>query len=282
MKAAAIKLLIAGSTGLFSLPDIYFQLNEMIRDSRHSPAEIGAVIARDPALSARLLRVVNSPFYGFQARIDTLSRAITVIGVDDLYGLVVATCIADRFRQIPCELVDMAGFWRRSIHCAVLVRALAKRCAVLHAERLFIAGLLHDIGSLLLYHRLPEPSRQALLAANGDRRLIPGLEQNLMGFTHAEVGRELLKNWGLPESLYETVGCYLEPEQALLHKLDAHLLYMACRLADSKTPDERAHTAAGFSKQSLTLARIGREQILEIADQVERELPQMLDLLSPP
>ncbi|WFP52075.1 HDOD domain-containing protein [Methylomonas sp. EFPC3] len=282
MKVAAIRQLVADATNLFSLPDIYFQLNEMIRDSRYSPADIGAVIAKDPVLAARLLRVVNSPFYGFQARIDTLSRAITVIGVDDLYSLVVATCIADRFRQIPGELVDMASFWRRSIHCAILVRALAKRCAVLHAERLFIAGLLHDIGSLLLYHRLAEPSRQALLAANGDRRLVPGLEQALLGFTHAEVGRELLKNWGLPESLYETVGCYLEPEQALLHKLDAHLLHIACRLADCKSAAERQATAAGFAKQTLILVRISREQILEIADQVDQDLAQMLDLFSPP
>ncbi len=176
----------------------------------------------------------------------------------------------------------MVSFWRRSIQCAILVRALAKRCAVLHAERLFIAGLLHDIGSLLLYHRMPEPSRQALLAANGDRRLVPGLELTLIGFTHAEVGRELLKNWGLPESLYETVGCYLEPEQALLHKLDSHLLHIACRLADCKSSAERDACATGFAKQTLILVRISREQILEIADHVEQDLPQMLDLFSPP
>lgn len=282
MKSAAIEQLIAGSTELFSLPDIYFQLSEMIRDSRYSLADIGKVIAKDPALSARLLRVVNSPFYGFQARIDTISRAVTVIGIDDLCNLVLATTVVDRFAQIPDELIDMTSFWMRSMHCAVIARLLAKSGAVLHTERLFLAGLLHDIGSLVLSQKMPEQYLRVLLAANHDRRALAGFEQELIGFTHADVGRELLKTWGLPESLYETIGCYLDPADAQVHKLDAHLLHMAARLADcGQLADGIESTVAAFSNQSLALVRLSREQIVSIMELAEEAFLQMFELLGP-
>ena len=282
MQSPALKHLIAGSTELFSLPDIYFQLSEMIRDSRFSLADIGKVIAKDPALSARLLRIVNSPFYGFQARIDTISRAIAVIGIDDLNNLVLATTVVDRFGKIPCELIDMTSFWMRSVQCAVIARLLAKHSAVLHTERLFLAGLLHDIGSLVLSQKMPEQYLKALLAANHDRRLLAGFEQSLIGFTHADVGRELLKTWGLPESLYETIGCYLHPADAQVHKLDAHLLHMASGLADSVGQAEGIEAAIEeFSKQSLILVRLSGEQIGSIMEQVDGEFLQMFELLAP-
>ncbi len=282
MKTAAVKQLIADSTELFSLPDIYFQLSEMIRDSRFSLADIGKVVAKDPALSARLLRVVNSPFYGFQAKIDTISRAVAVVGIDDLSNLVLATTVVDRFSNIPCELIDMTSFWIRSMHCAVISRLLAKQSAVLHSERLFVAGLLHDIGSLVLSQNMPEQYLSVLRAANHDRRLLPDFELDLIGFTHADVGRELLKSWGLPESLYETIGCYLAPAEAQVHKLDAHLLHMAARLADSGRFADGVNTAiAEFSNQSLKLVRLSREHIATIMEQVDEEFLQMFELLGP-
>lgn len=282
MNPANIQQLVDGATELFSLPDIYMQLSEMIRDSRYSMSDIGAVISKDPALSARLLRVVNSPFYGFQARIDTISRAITVVGIDDLYNMVIATSVVDQFGDIPCELVDMTAYWMRSVHCAVIARILAKHSTVLHAERLFLAGLLHDTGSLVMYHKIPALSLQVLLATNHDRRLLAGFEQEIIGFTHADVGRELLKTWGLPESLYETIGCYLEPDQAEHHKLDAYLLHMAAQLVDcSKYVGGYEATITGFSDRSLALVRLTRAQIAGFLDQVEEEFLQVFELLSP-
>lgn len=278
----AAKQLLTGSTELFSLPDIYFQLSEMLHDSRFSLADIGKVIAKDPALSARLLRVVNSPYYGFQARIDTISRAVTVIGSDDLSSLVLATTVVDCFGKIPCELIDMTSFWMRSVHCAVIARLLARHSAVLHSERLFLAGLLHDIGSLVISQKIPDQYTQVLLKADHNRALIPRLEQELIGFTHADVGQELLKTWGLPESLHETIGCYLHPDDAQVHRLDAHLLHLSAILADSCQDAEGfAGAISRFSNQSLSLLRLSREQILSIMDQVEEEFLQMFDLLGP-
>lgn len=267
---------------LFSLPDIYFQLNQMIEDQRFSLDDIGQVIAKDPALAARLLRVVNSSMYGFQSRIDTIPRAIVVVGIDDLYNLIVATCVVDRFAGVNSDLVDMVDFWTHSVHCAVLCRLLAKSSAVLHSDRLFLAGLLHDIGSLVIYQKMPVQAEQVLLAVNHDRRLLSGVEQEIIGFTHADVGRALLKLWSLPESLYEVVGCYRDPELAQAHKLDAHILNLATRLlenAQQGIPAEQ--TLAEMDDQELMLVRLSREQIVLIAEQAVADFFDVFEMLSP-
>ncbi len=264
------------------MPDIYFQLSEMIRDPRISLVDIGKVIARDPGLSARLLHLVNSPFYGFQSRIDTISRAISIVGVDDLYQLVVATCVVDRFGKIPTELVDMTAFWMRSVHCGIVNRLLGKQRMALHSERLFLAGLLHDIGSLVLYQKMPELSLKVLLATRRDRRLLADFEREIIGFTHADVSRELIKGWGLPESLYEAIGCYLNPSSAQTHKLDAYLLNLATRLVDGR---ERGwsveQTMAEFPEYALALLRLDAEQLPVVMEQAANEFSQIFESISP-
>ncbi|MDD1622780.1 MAG: HDOD domain-containing protein [Methylococcaceae bacterium] len=278
----SVKTLLAGVTELFSLPDIYSQLNEMIRDPRFSLSDIGKVIAKDPAMSARLLRLVNSPFYGFQSKIDTISRAITVVGVDDLYHLVVATCVVDRFGNIPSELVDMTAFWMRSMYCGVVAKLLAKQSMVLHSERLFLAGLLHDIGSLVLYQQKPEESLKVLLATRRERRLLAEFEREIIGFTHADVAMELIKSWGLPESLYESIGCYLNPESAQVHKLDAYLLNMASRLVDGKGRGNPAEaTVAEFSEHALTVTRLNRVDLVLVMEQAEAEFSAVFEMMAP-
>ncbi|MBW6452544.1 MAG: HDOD domain-containing protein, partial [Methyloprofundus sp.] len=106
--------LVQGSITLFSLPDIYHQIEKMVNDPRFTALEIGQVITKDPALSIRLLKLVNSSFYGFQSRIDTISRAVAIIGIKDLQNLIVATSVVDVFNGIPCDLVDMTDFWMQS------------------------------------------------------------------------------------------------------------------------------------------------------------------------
>lgn len=282
MASPAVRKLLTGSNQLFSLPDIYFQLREMIHDPRFSLPDIGKVISKDPGLSARLLRLVNSPFYGFQAKIDTISRAITVVGVDELYHLIIATCVVDKFDNIPGELVNMADFWMRSVQCAVISKLLAKRSMVLHSERLFLAGLLHDLGSLVMYREMPEESRQALAASNYDRRLLPDIEREIFGFTHAEVGGELIRDWGLPESLSEAIACYLDPETARLHRLDAYILNIAIRLVDANQRGEPAEQAAEeFTEHVLAIVRLHREQLTAVFEQGAEEFLAVFDLMAP-
>jgi len=276
------KALIQDSLELFSLPDIYFQISEMINDPRYTAVNMGQVISKDPALSVRLLKIVNSSFYGFEARIDTISRAISIVGIDDLKTLILGTSVIDKFNKIPDELVDMTDFWLRSVRCAVIAKLLARECSVLHSERLFLMGLLHDLGSLILYYKLPDESLKVLLAADHDRRLVGGLELEIMGFTHADVGAALIKSWGLPESLYESIAYYLSPEVAQVPRQDTYVLCLASRLSDMVQQDiSIEEILQEFSDEALSIISIDAEQVSKVLIQADEEFSQVFELLAP-
>lgn len=220
---------IVNAGALVSPPDICIRIFELMEDNA-SAQDLGDVIGRDPSLTARLLRIVNSPFYGFSRRIDTVSRAVAVIGSSELYNLVVAAAATTSFSRIPNFIVNIDTFWRHGVCCGIIARELARQCRVLHPERLFIAALLHDIGSLIIYHREPETIRDLLLAAQGDETTLSRRERLAFGFDHAELGALLLDQWHLPPHLVAAVRHHHEPaaaeenallEAAILHIADA-------------------------------------------------------------
>ena len=219
--------LIKGVGKLASLPEVCVRVNEMVDDPRYSAAAIGKVISRDTALTAQLLRLANSSFYNFPSNISTISRAITVIGERELRYLVLALSAVRTFSGVPIELSNMASFWRHSVYCAVLSRLIAARCHVLHSERLFVAGLLHDVGLLVILNRVPELERVALQRAHDGNEELQRAEEEVLGCDHATVGRLLLEEWKLPSVLCETVGCHHNIAAAEEARLDAAVVHIA-------------------------------------------------------
>jgi len=219
-------------SGLVSPPDVYVKVFDLMESPTATAEDMGMIISQDPSLTARLLKIVNSPFYNFSSRIDTVSRAVAVVGLRELYGLVVAVSAVKSFSAIPNDVVNMDTFWRHSIYCGIISRLLAKRCNVLHTERLFIAGLLHDIGSLVIYNRAPDVAKRILDSVNGDEELLHSIESEELGFTHADLGGALLKQWMLPESLQDAVAFHHHPGDAENAKMEAAIVHMANVLAN--------------------------------------------------
>ena len=157
--------LVNKSLELVSPPSTYLQLNKLVQDPDSAIDDISAVINTDPALATRLLKIVNSPFYGFPSQINTISRAITIVGTRELMHLVLATSVINAFRGIPASLIDMDDFWHHSFATAITAKLLAEECGHKATERFFIAGLLHNIGSLVLYQSMPELAGEAIRSA---------------------------------------------------------------------------------------------------------------------
>ncbi|MBI5040945.1 MAG: HDOD domain-containing protein [Gammaproteobacteria bacterium] len=235
--------LVQGSLELASLPEVVMRTIDLVNDPKTSAAEIGQVLGEDPALTARLLKIVNSPFYGFPSRIDTVSRAITVIGTLELLDLILATSVIKAFRGIPNDLVDMDSFWEHSLYTGVVARILAGRMRAPNTERYFIAGLLHDIGALALYKQIPDISAIALRRAREEIAPLHVIEQELLGFDHGEVGGELMRAWHLPETLVEAIRFHHIPQQAEQYPLEAALVHLAdviaCAVHDPTTENGR-------------------------------------------
>jgi putative nucleotidyltransferase with HDIG domain len=212
---------------IFSLPKIYFELQEALNDSNKTFQDLGDIISCDPALSARLLKVVNSPFYGFPSEIETVSHAISIIGMDQLTDLTLATLVLYQFRGIPNNLFNMEKFWRHSIACGVVAKSMAEFRNEKNVERLYLAGILHDIGRLVVFKKKPALARDAFYRSKERQENIYLCEQKLMSYDHADVGRELLKAWKLPPRLVEAVGCHHQPQNAKEFPVDAAIIHTA-------------------------------------------------------
>lgn len=218
--------------GLVSPPDVCARVLELLRSQTASANDIGEVVQCDPNLTVRLLRIVNSPLYALRSRVDTVPRAIAIVGGDVLANLVIAITAVASFKRIPIELVNMDTFWRHSLYTALIARQIARECNVLHPEQLFVAGLLHDVGSLVLYYRAPRKARRTLAAAAGDEGRLATLEQEAFGFSHADLGGLLLETWMLPEALQDAVAGHHDLERAGEARYNAAIVHIAEALAN--------------------------------------------------
>jgi len=268
--------------GLVSPPDVCMRVFELIHSPLTGTREIAAVVGVDPNLTARLLRIANSAFYGFSGKIDTISRAVTVIGTTELYQLVLSVSAVQTFTNIPNELVKMDTFWRHSIYTGLLARALAVRASVLHPERLFVAGLMHDIGSLVLYHQHPEAMRDILLLAEGDEEVLYQAELERFQFTHAGVGGELMNRWRLPVELVEAVTWHHEPEKAEQASMEAHILHLAGHLVNESGQGNfmgLPRSAPQLSETLLDVVGLDENQLVFAFEEAAEQFPSTLQAM---
>jgi HD-like signal output (HDOD) protein len=213
-----------------SLPAIFYKLTEACEDPDSSFEDIGSIISMDAGLSARLLKIVNSPFFALSQKIDSVSHAMGIIGVKQLNDLVLSTAVADKFQGIHEDLIDMESFWRHSITCGMIARDIAKFNKNPNAEQLYLAGLIHDLGTLVICDRQPEKTREILNRCNFSREFLYEAEQEILGFNHADVGGALLKSWGMPDLLVETVLYHNDPLSAKEYRQEVGIVHIADRL----------------------------------------------------
>lgn len=219
--------LLRGVTRLASPPQIFLRIEELLASPNTAIADFARVIEGDTGLTARLLRLANSPLYGRVARVATVHTAISMIGTQQLRELALACSVLRVFRDIPAELLDMEMFWRHSVACGVLARSAAVLAGEGNVERVFAAGLLHDVGRLVMLMERPRTMGRVLEAARARGILLYEAEREEFGFDHTEVGALLLRSWKVPERLSEAVGCHHAPHTARGFPMDAALLHVA-------------------------------------------------------
>lgn len=275
--------LVKGIVKLVSLPHVCIRVNLMVDDPKYSAAEIGEVISQDAGLTARLLRVANSSFYGFQSKISTISRAVAVIGFRELRDLVVAVSAVRTFSSIPVDLENMAAFWRHSIFTGIVSRLLSRKCHILHHERLFVAGVLHDLGQLVIYHKIPEQANRALRRKKLTGEETHVSEKEVIGFDHAEVGAELVKSWHMPDSLEETIRYHHNPELAVTNPVDTAIIHIADIISEmAELPeDERPEHYHRIHPRAWELTGLNEDVIESVIYEAHPLLFEGLALIMP-
>jgi HD-like signal output (HDOD) protein len=231
--AKLLKHVIESVVTVVSVPNVYFKLVELDSTPNVSVAHFARLLSEDPGLSARILRVVNSAHYGFRSKVETVERAITILGVNELYDLVLATSVVNHFKNIPQSVVTMDSFWRHSVACGLAAKALATEARLEKPDRFFVAGLMHDVGRLVLFMQLPALSQQAICLAREKNILLYAAERQVLGFDHGTLGGMLFSKWGLPPMLTEAIKYHHNPRHALGFTQEASILHCADILANA-------------------------------------------------
>lgn len=194
-----------------TLPDVVFRVNEVVNDPSTSATDLEKVIAHDQAIAAKVLKLVNSAFYGLPGRVDTLSRAIPLLGFSTVRNLVMSVSI---FSSAPITEFDMKQFWRHSFATSIAAKAVAVADGVPDEESHSLAGLLHDIGKVLLFQHFVKQYQAVIdMMEQKDVTFIQA-EQKLYSTDHAEVGGAIAEKWSFPPNLQAAIAWHHNPEPA--------------------------------------------------------------------
>lgn len=200
---------------LSSLPAVYYKILETLDSPSSTAGQAAQAVGADPSLAARLLKLVNSPIYAQSRKIEDLEQAVLTLGFGKLSSAAAGVFAVTFFKDAPKALFSMRGFWEHSIAAAVAAQALAALTPDLSEDRLFLAGLMHDLGKLLLVKKAGPAFRRALLLAQTEGIELHVAERRVMGYDHATVGGLLVKAWRMPEALADAVRGHHDPDNAV-------------------------------------------------------------------
>ncbi len=205
---------IVDKTGdLPALPEVAARVLELVRNPKTRVQDLETAISRDQALTAKVLRIANSAFYGVRGTISTLSRAIVVLGFNTLRSVVMASSAKGLYRTKNSCFKDKI-LWEHSLAVALAARSLAVHCQYGAREEAFVGGLLHDIGKVILDRSLREPYQEVLERVYNDGQSFVEAETEVLGFDHTEVGALVVARWGLAPALQEAVRLHHQPMSA--------------------------------------------------------------------
>ncbi len=265
------------ANGSFALPDACFKVKSLMEDESSTIEDFANVISVDPSMTSRLLQIANSAIYSFSGEISTISRAITIIGTQAIYNMMLVDVAATAFKHFSNQAIDLKRFWRMSVFCGLATKNLAIKSGIRDIERLFVAGLLQNFGELIVAKISPELAQTC--EKYSPEQLPWELQTQHLGYTYTDISAELLKIWQIPEKIILPIRHYNEAKVIQINK-DVKVLYLASRLAlvDSHpdtfmyddTIDETLCKNLGISTEDLNaaadFASQEAENILRIMD----------------
>lgn len=262
----------------FALPDICVRIRTMLDDGKSDLEDIGRLIALDPSLSTKLLKLANSPLYRFEAQIDSLAKGINIIGGEAFYNLVMAETASSAFEHFSSDVIDLKRFWMQSIYAALVAKHLAKMVKIKGSERFFLLGLLHNLGELLVAVHDPE---LAIECCKYDKKTSPWkLQQQILGFDYANCSAKLMEFWHLPSQLFNPV-MELHNENKALENIDVAVIYTAVRAAVAMTHDSLYSASQLISPSVLKYLNLEQEDLKDAIKFASMEADSVLNIFKP-
>jgi len=263
---------------VFILSESFARIKELIDHDSSTIDDIAEIIILDPTLSATILKLANSSFFNYPGKIETISKAVLVLGITEVYNLVIAYFTTEAFKPISAAPKYIENFWEQAVDCALIIKFLGSELNTPNAERLFILGLLHNIGELAVHQSMPEKIESCNILTTDE--LPWDKQQQILNFTYGQCSGELLKQWQLPYSLIEPIRSQDEYDFEYA-TIEAKLLYLSKRamLLNYQCKSHRPSTL--ITVEVLTDLKISPKMIVAANHFCNSERLSILSILSP-
>ena len=271
--------LVSGWIG--SPPLVFNKLQEALKDQDLSFKDFDAIISADPSLTARLLKVANSSFYALDTKVETITHALGVVGVKPLVEMALSTVMVQNLKGISPDVLNIQSFWKHNVACGLASRAIAQSLGAGNLEAFYTAGMLHDIGSLIIFQGNPKKAREILSRCRSEGLPQSVVEEEVFGFSHARVGAMIFKEWGLSPSLVESVRYHHHPTQAENFPLETAVLHVADYLAykmNYNLSDE--FPVHPIDSNVVSMTGVTKDSLNYIVQSVNTQMAETLDIFS--
>lgn len=268
-KQTELKKIIMDTKTLPTLPGVINKLNSLSDNDKSSVQEMARIVSSDQVLSARILRLANSPSYGFY-RVSTISNAMILLGVNVVKSLAISSSIFEIMEK------NSVGLWEHSLGTGVASNLIAKKLGLPECEEIATAGLLHDIGKIIISLKCSEAECEVRRIIDEKQIYIREAEQEIIGTDHAEVGAWLAKSWFLPDKLTEPINCHHNVEASENHRIKTSVVHMADVLIKASGFGDSGDSYVPLIQQAAWDALKLNEQIIaEIVEELEDRLVEV-------
>lgn len=227
-----LETLLEQSQELPPLPEIYLKVSELLESENSNVQQVGEAVQTDPSLTARVLKMINSAYYGLSSEVSSISQAISLLGRQQIKQILMGSVLAGVFNDINVDSFPLNDFWQHSIKTAIIARHLAmQNVHVIDHEAFFTAGLLHDVGRLVIAQVAADELAEIDLLVKSDDVDIVELEAEILGVSHIEVGAALMRKWGMPSLLTQCLVKHHDVEHVGPFAVDTSIVYLANQLS---------------------------------------------------
>lgn len=269
---------------LNTLPIVYSKVNEMVNDPNCPAAKLGKCITNDQAITSMMLRLVNSALYGYPTYIDTVTKAVTIIGFKQTRDLVLASSVIDMFSTNNEDAyIDYQGFWKHSVATAICSKLIAANIRKCDQEAMFTAGLLHDIGRLISYEKRQNlPVLELIQRSKDSGSLLYKNERKMLGFTHMDLAEALFCKWNLPPLLKEAAVYHHVPALAPRFALEASCIHIADVIAHAmRLGNSGDEFVPEISEAAWEILEIPLSKLPGIVNSLQEQYPQLMQMFFP-
>jgi HD-like signal output (HDOD) protein len=269
----SVKGQILSIKDLPTLPKVLDEVSRLVQDPNANTDEIAKIISRDQVLSAKVLKMVNSPVYGFPGRIGTVQHALVLLGFNVVRGIIISTSVFDMMVKA------MEGLWEHSLGCALAANVVARAAGLPDPEEYSVAGLLHDLGKVVAAVQMPELHESVSQAVREQDLRWFEAERAVMGFGHDRINAWLARHWNLPGNIREGMSHHHSPETAQLYPDTAAAVHVGdwiVRIYEYGTGGD--DQAALLSRKALDMLGLKLADLDRILDEFAGQLAEVSDL----